>query len=162
MGVLQAGAAIRCVPVRNSRHAWHTVAPMECDVAVIGAGPAGLMACEKLLASGHQVDLFDAMPSVGRKFLLAGIGGLNLTHAEPLDRFIQRYGERAEPVGAWLHDFGPQAVREWAQSWGCETFVGSSQRVFPTDMKAAPLLRRWLQGLRARGLRVHTRHRWAG
>lgn len=136
------------------------------QVAIIGAGPAGLMAAEVLSAAGANVHVYDAMPSVGRKFLLAGLGGLNLTHAEPLDYFVQRYAERSEACAAWLNSFGPQAVRDWAQGLGIDTFVGSSQRVFPTDMKAAPLLRAWLHRLRhpTQGTPVtfHMRHRWNG
>ncbi|MEY2683704.1 MAG: hypothetical protein RJA09_848 [Pseudomonadota bacterium] len=136
-------------------------------VAVVGAGPAGLKAAEVLSSAGVPVHLYDAMPSVGRKFLLAGIGGLNLTHAEPLDRFVTRYGARNTEVGRWLALLGPQGVRDWAHGLGIDTFVGSSNRVFPTDMKAAPLLRAWLHRLRqptAGGAPVlfHMRHRWTG
>jgi uncharacterized flavoprotein (TIGR03862 family) len=132
------------------------------NVAIVGGGPAGLMAAEVLCEAGCHVDLYDAMPSVGRKFLLAGIGGLNLTHNEPLPAFVSRYGARAADVQAWLDDFGPAAVRQWAAELGIATFVGSSQRVFPLDLKAAPLLRAWLHRLRTRGLRLHMRHRWTG
>jgi uncharacterized flavoprotein (TIGR03862 family) len=137
------------------------------EVAVIGGGPAGLMAAELLSRAGHAVHLFDAMPSVGRKFLLAGKGGMNLTHAEPLDAFIGRYAERADRLRPLLQAFGPQTVRDWAAGLGIATFVGSSQRVFPTDMKAAPLLRAWLHRLRhpAPGgapVTFYMRHRWLG
>ena len=140
---------------------------MNVDVAVIGAGPAGLMAAEVLSAAGVSVHVFDAMPSVGRKFLLAGKGGLNMTHAEALDVFIDRFGPQSAEVGAWLNVWGPEAVRAWAHSLGIETFVGSSHRVFPNDMKAAPLLRAWLQRLRhpAAGgapVQFHMRHRCVG
>ena len=140
---------------------------LKVDVAVIGGGPAGLMAAEVLSSAGVAVHLFDAMPSVGRKFLLAGKGGMNLTHAEPLDAFIGRYAERADALRPLLEAFGPKEVREWAAGLGIDTFVGSSSRVFPTDMKAAPLLRAWLQRLRhpAEGgepVRFHMRHRWTG
>lgn len=139
---------------------------LEVDVLVVGGGPAGLMAAQSLHEAGHAVHLFDAMPTVGRKFLLAGIGGLNLTHAEPFDNFVARYGARASACRGWLERFGPQAVRDWAQGLGIETFIGSSQRVFPTDMKAAPLLRAWLHRLRqtAAGPAVtfHMRQRWTG
>jgi uncharacterized flavoprotein (TIGR03862 family) len=118
------------------------------------------MAAEVLAAGGVQVDLYDAMPSVGRKFLLAGKGGLNLTHAEPAERFGPRYGERAEAIAPWLDAFGPQALRDWAEGLGISTFVGSTGRVFPAEMKAAPLLRAWLHRLRASGVRFHMRHRW--
>lgn len=131
-------------------------------VAVVGGGPAGLMAAETLSAAGLAVELFDAMPSVGRKFLLAGKGGLNLTHGEPLPAFRGRYGERSEAVGGWLDAFPPQALRDWAAGLGVETFVGSSGRVFPVDLKAAPLLRAWLHRLRGAGVRLHMRRRWAG
>lgn len=140
---------------------------MHVEVAVIGAGPAGLMATEVLSAAGVSVHVFDAMPSVGRKFLLAGKGGLNMTYAEALDAFIDRFGPRSAEVGGWLKTWGPDAVRAWAHGLGIETFVGSSHRVFPTDMKAAPLLRAWLQRLRhpaAGGVPVqfHMRHRCVG
>ncbi|MCG2584661.1 TIGR03862 family flavoprotein [Massilia sp. TS11] len=131
-------------------------------IAVIGGGPAGLMAAEVLAEAGLAVDVYDAMPSVGRKFLLAGKGGMNITHAEPLDQFVKRYGTQAEQVGAWLHGFGPQALREWIHELGIDTFVGSSGRVFPTEMKAAPLLRAWLRRLRGQGVQFHQRHRWSG
>ncbi|HSV55171.1 MAG TPA: TIGR03862 family flavoprotein [Burkholderiaceae bacterium] len=135
-------------------------------VVVIGGGPAGLMAAEALAAAGArqgvQVHLFDAMPSVGRKFLLAGKGGLNLTHSEPLERFITRYGARRDAVQDWLQGFGPTQLRNWVQGLGVDTFVGSSGRVFPTDMKAAPLLRAWLHRLREAGVQFHMRHRWTG
>jgi predicted flavoprotein YhiN len=135
-------------------------------VIIVGAGPSGLMVAEKLSAAGIAVDLFDAMPSVGRKFLLAGKGGLNLTHAEPVDRFVTRYGARQTLMSDLAQDFGPQQVREWAKSLGVETFIGTSGHVFPTDMKAAPLLRAWLMRLRhpdsGVGVRFHMRHRWNG
>ena len=129
---------------------------------VIGGGPAGLMAAEILSAGGVQVDLYDAMPSVGRKFLLAGKGGMNITHSEDFDAFAGRYGKRRAEVEAWLAGFSPQQVREWIHGLGVDTFVGSSGRVFPTDMKAAPLLRAWLHRLRENGVRFHMRHRWLG
>jgi uncharacterized flavoprotein (TIGR03862 family) len=131
-------------------------------VAVIGAGPAGLMAAEVLAAAGVQVHVYDAMPSAGRKFLLAGRGGLNLTHAEPFDTFSTRYGSRAADIEPRLRAFDPQASREWAQGLGIATFVGTSGRVFPADMKAAPLLRAWLHRLREAGVLFHMRHRFTG
>ncbi len=131
-------------------------------VAVIGGGPAGLMAAEVLSAAGVQVDLYDAMASVGRKFLLAGKGGMNITHAEPYAGFIQRYGQRSGRVAPWLDAFDPTALRAWIHSLGVDTFVGTSGRVFPADMKAAPLLRAWLTRLRGAGVRFHMRHRWLG
>lgn len=120
------------------------------------------MAAERLSEAGVSVDLFDAMPSVGRKFLLAGKGGLNLTHSEPLEAFTARYDSRAPQVGAWLAHLSPSQLRTWAHDLGVSTFVGSSGRVFPAEMKAAPLLRVWLHRLRARGLKLHMRHRWQG
>ena len=135
---------------------------MTTDVAVVGAGPAGLMAAQELALAGWSVHLFDAMSSVGRKFLLAGKGGMNLTHSEPLDRFMQRYGEREPQLAPLLQAFGPDQVRAWAQGLGIETFVGTSGRVFPVDMKAAPLLRAWLHRLRGLGVHFHMRHRWQG
>jgi uncharacterized flavoprotein (TIGR03862 family) len=133
-----------------------------CSAAVIGAGPAGLMAAERLAKAGYAPHVFDAMPTASRKFLMAGRGGLNLTHAEPLERFVTRYGDRRADLGAALTEFGPQELRDWVQGLGIETFVGSSERVFPTGMKAAPLLRAWLTRLQAAGGQLHTRHRWQG
>lgn len=135
---------------------------MKKTALVIGAGPAGLMAAEVLLQAGWGVDVYDAMPSVGRKFLLAGKGGMNLTHSEPLKAFETRYGERQPQLARMLQHFGPAQLRDWVQALGFDTFVGSSGRVFPTDMKAAPLLRAWLHRLREAGLRLHMRHRWTG
>ena len=135
-------------------------------VAIIGAGPAGLMAAEVLSQAGVAVHVFDAMPSAGRKFLLAGRGGLNLTHSEPTAAFATRYGARSGNITPLLAAWDAQAVRNWAQGLGVETFVGTSGRVFPTDMKAAPLLRAWLHRLRnpQRGpaVQFHMRHRWLG
>jgi uncharacterized flavoprotein (TIGR03862 family) len=131
-------------------------------VAVIGGGPAGLMAAEVLASQGITVDLYDAMPSVGRKFLLAGRGGLNLTHSEPPEAFVARYGARSAQVARLLQAFDARALVAWAHALGIETFVGSSGRVFPEGMKAAPLLRAWLHRLRQSGVRLHMRHRWLG
>ena len=131
-------------------------------VAVIGGGPAGLMAAEVLAQGGVQVDLFDAMPSVGRKFLLAGVGGMNITHSESFEPFLSRYGARAEAIRPLLEAFPPTALCEWIHALGIETFNGSSGRVFPKEMKAAPLLRAWLHRLRAMGVRFHVRRRWLG
>jgi uncharacterized flavoprotein (TIGR03862 family) len=131
--------------------------------AVIGGGPAGLMAAEALAGAGlSSVNVFDAMPSVGRKFLLAGKGGLNLTHSEALPAFVARYGARSPQVARWLERLSPDALRGWAKGLGVDTFVGTSGRVFPTDMKAAPLLRAWLHRLRGQGVVFHMRHRWRG
>ncbi len=131
-------------------------------VAIIGGGPAGLMAAEVLIQGGAHVDLYDAMPSVGRKFLLAGKGGMNLTHSEAMTPFLSRYGQRQAEIEPLLATFGPEALRAWAHGLGIDTFVGSSGRVFPTDMKAAPLLRTWLHRLRGSGVNFHVRHRWLG
>lgn len=130
---------------------------------IVGGGPAGLMAAGQLAqCAGIQVEVYDAMPSPGRKFLIAGVGGMNITHAEPLPDFIRRYGPRADRLAPLLEAFGPQAVRDWIHGLGIETFVGSSGRVFPREMKAAPLLRAWLHRLRGQGVRFHVRHRWLG
>lgn len=131
-------------------------------VVVIGAGPAGLMAAEVLAAGGASVDVYDAMPSAGRKFLMAGKGGLNITHTEPSERFGGRYGDRAALLAPFIGAFGPEQIRAWIHGLSIETFVGTSGRVFPREMKAAPLLRSWLRDLRAKGVRLHMRHRWHG
>ena len=131
-------------------------------VAIIGGGPAGLMAAETVRAAGHAVDLYEAKGSPGRKFLIAGKGGLNLTHSDPPDVFVSRYRERATAVGAWLADFDASALREWAAGLGVETYVGTSGRVFPVDRKAAPLLRGWVRRLKEQGVRFHVQHRWTG
>jgi uncharacterized flavoprotein (TIGR03862 family) len=135
---------------------------LDVDIAVIGAGPAGLMAAQVAAKSSTRVHVFDAMPSVGRKFLLAGIGGLNLTHAEPFEQFVRRYHEAQPVLLPLLNRFGATQLRHWAHELGVETFVGSSQRVFPKDMKAAPLLRSWLARLKESGIHFHARHRWQG
>jgi uncharacterized flavoprotein (TIGR03862 family) len=132
------------------------------QVTIIGGGPAGLMAAQEAVKAGLQVDVYDAMPSVGRKFLLAGKGGLNLTHSEAAEPFVSRFGVRSGEIGALLAKFGAEDVLTWAHGLGVETFVGSSGRVFPKDMKAAPLLRAWLHQLRVAGVRFHMRHRWLG
>ena len=136
--------------------------PPAHSVAIIGGGPAGLMAAETLALAGVRVDLYDAMPSLGRKFLLAGVGGMNITHSEAYPAFVGRYGEREEEIHALLQGFDADALREWIHGLGIDTFVGTSGRVFPTDMKAAPLLRAWLKRLREAGVQLHTRHRWLG
>ncbi|HEX3121743.1 MAG TPA: TIGR03862 family flavoprotein [Rhodanobacteraceae bacterium] len=138
------------------------VRPDARRVAVIGGGPAGLMAAEVARAAGADVQLYDRLASAGRKFLIAGKGGLNLTHAEGADAFVARYGARRGEVGKWLAQFGASAVREWARGLGVETFVGTSGRVFPMDLKAAPLLRSWVRRLRASGVGFHMQHRWLG
>ena len=132
-------------------------------VVIVGGGPAGLMAAEVLSAlPGLAVDVYDAMPSVGRKFLMAGKGGMNITHSEPLPDFVGRYGARAGQLAPWLAAFSPTALRDWIHGLGIDTFVGTSGRVFPTEMKAAPLLRAWLHRLRSQGVHFHVRHRWLG
>ncbi|MGE8065515.1 TIGR03862 family flavoprotein [Pseudomonas sp. NPDC089569] len=131
-------------------------------VAIIGGGPAGLMAAEVLSQAGIRVDLYDGMPSVGRKFLLAGVGGMNITHSEAYPAFLSRYAERAPQIAPLLRAFGAEALCQWIHDLGIQTFVGTSGRVFPTDMKAAPLLRAWLKRLRDSGVVIHTRHRWIG
>ena len=131
-------------------------------VAIIGGGPAGLMAAEVARAAGLPVDLYEAKGSVGRKFLIAGKGGLNLTHSDPRAAFARRFRERSHAVSAWLDGFDADALREWARGLGVDTFVGSSGRVFPTDLKAAPLLRGWVRRLREQGVRFHVLHRWRG
>jgi uncharacterized flavoprotein (TIGR03862 family) len=132
-------------------------------VAIVGGGPAGLMAAEALSRAGaFDLHVYDAMPSVGRKFLLAGRGGMNITHAEPYEQFVARYGARAGALRPMLDAFGPDAVRAWVHGLGIETFVGTSGRVFPTEMKAAPMLRAWLHRLRESGVQFHQRHRWTG
>ncbi|HAA41635.1 MAG TPA: aminoacetone oxidase family FAD-binding enzyme, partial [Pseudomonas sp.] len=113
-------------------------------VSIIGGGPAGLMAAEVLSLAGVRVDLYDGMPSVGRKFLLAGVGGMNITHSEAYPAFVARYAERAPQMAALLRGFDAEALCEWIHGLGIQTFIGTSGRVFPTDMKAAPLLRAWL------------------
>lgn len=139
-------------------------------IAIIGGGPAGLMAAEALATANAtvsrkncpKIEIFDAMPSLGRKFLMAGKGGMNITHAEPLPDFVRRYGARSARIAPLLDAFGPGQLREWIHGLGIETFVGTSGRVFPTGMKAAPLLRAWLHRLRGQGVQFHVRHRWLG
>ncbi|TAK90179.1 MAG: TIGR03862 family flavoprotein [Burkholderiaceae bacterium] len=140
----------------------NTHEPPAKTCVVIGGGPAGLMAAEVLAQGGVQVDLFDAMPSVGRKFLLAGKGGMNITHSEAAAQFLSRYGARQAHIQPWLERFDAEALRAWVHDLGIATFVGTSGRVFPAEMKAAPLLRAWLHRLRETGVRFHMRHRWLG
>jgi hypothetical protein len=132
------------------------------NAAVIGGGPAGLMAAEVLSGAGFSVTVYDRMPSVGRKFLMAGRGGLNLTHAEPLDRFLGRYGAARDWIGPMVEAFPPFALRAWAEGLGQPVFEGPSHRVFPTAMKASPLLRAWLARLTAQGVEIGTRQAWQG
>ncbi|MGL5136166.1 MAG: NAD(P)/FAD-dependent oxidoreductase [Beijerinckiaceae bacterium] len=139
-----------------------SLTPESRDVAIVGAGPAGLMAAERLSAQGHRVTVYDRMPSPARKFLLAGRGGLNLTHGEALNAFLGRYGETAAQLSPLIAAFPPEAVRAWCESLGQETFVGSSGRIFPRAMKASPLLRAWLQRLDAQGVIFRAGWRWQG
>ena len=135
---------------------------MKDPIVIIGAGPAGLMAADRLSAAGLRVEIYDRMPSVARKFLMAGRGGLNLTHSEPFDRFATRYGKRAPLLKPALEAFTPKDLRAWADALDAETFVGTSGRIFPKAMKASPLLRAWLKRLEAQGVKLHTRHDWRG
>ena len=136
--------------------------PNTAAVHVIGAGPSGLMAAEILAKAGARVVVHDRMPSVGRKLLMAGRGGLNLTHTEPQEAFLARYAEAQGPISDWLDAFSPDALTEWANGLGQPTFVGSSGRVFPRAMKASPLLRAWLVRLNELGVEIRTRSRWTG
>src|SRR5437870_10758957 len=134
----------------------------QTEVAIIGAGPAGLMAAEVLARGGAGVTIYDAMASAGRKFLMAGRGGLNLTHSEPLPQFLARYREAEPRLKAAIEAFPPDRLREWSEALGEPTFVGSSGRVFPKGFKASPLLRAWLRRLDSQGLQLAVRHRWMG
>ena len=138
------------------------MSPDSKNIAVIGAGPAGLMAAETLVQGGGAVTVYDAMASAGRKFLMAGRGGLNLTHSEKLETFLTRYGKATPQLTAAIEAFPPSALREWSEALGQSTFVGSSGRVFPKAMKASPLLRAWLRRLDAAGVKFALRHRWTG
>ena len=133
-----------------------------CDVAVIGAGPAGLMAAEQLAKAGLSVRVFEAKASAARKFLMAGKGGLNLTHSEEFSSFVTRYGCRSADLTPWLEKWGASELQAWVKELGFDTFVGTSGRVFPADMKAAPLLRAWLVRMKSQGVQFHMRHRWVG
>jgi len=135
---------------------------MNHSVAIIGGGPAGLMAAEVLSQQHIKVDVYDSMSSLGRKFLMAGKSGLNLTHSEPFEKFVSRYGNRRKEIEKWLMDFTPDDLREWAHRLGVETFVGTSGRVFPKEMKASPLLRAWLKRLDEAGVNFYLRHKWVG
>lgn len=131
-------------------------------VAIIGGGPAGLMAAEILIAAGARVAVYESMPTLGRKFLRAGLGGLNITHSEPFGEFCLRYGDRQCHLQSFLNRFPPDTLRAWVHQLGIETFVGTSGRVFPKEMKAAPLLRTWVHRLRNSGVQFHLGHRWLG
>jgi uncharacterized flavoprotein (TIGR03862 family) len=135
---------------------------MAKSAVIIGGGPAGLMAAGVISANGVHVDLYEAMPSLGRKFLMAGKSGLNLTHSEPVEQFVSRYGKRRAQIEPLLRRFGPDELRGWVHGLGIETFVGTSGRVFPVGMKASPLLRAWLVRLRDSGVTFHLRHKWKG
>src|SRR5580692_2851271 len=132
------------------------------QAAVIGAGPAGLIAAETLAQDGATVTVYDAMPSVGRKFLMAGRGGLNLTHSEPLPTFLTRYREATPKLASAIESFPPERLRAWCEALGQPTFVGTSGRIFPKVLKASPLLRAWLRRLDAMGVSFSMRHRWTG
>ena len=134
----------------------------QSHIAVVGGGPAGLMAAEVLVGGGARVTVYDAMPSLGRKFLLAGRGGLNLTHSEDLAKLLGRYGAAEPRLRPAIEAFPPAALRAWCEALGQETFVGSSGRVFPKSMKTSPLLRAWLRRLDAAGVAFKLRHRWTG
>jgi len=152
-------------PVKSSKspHSEPSLpASSSSPVAIIGGGPAGLMAAEVLVNAGASVDVYESMPTLGRKFLRAGLGGLNITHSEPFPDFCTRYGDKQIQMQIFLESFPPDALREWVHSLGINTFVGSSGRIFPKEMKAAPLLRAWLHRLRVAGVRFHTNHRWLG
>src|SRR6266403_6259016 len=134
----------------------------QTQIAIIGAGPAGLMAAEELAQAGQRVTVHDAMPSAGRKFLMAGRGGLNLTHSEALPAFLKRYGAAMEHLEPAITAFPPECLRQWSEVLGQPTFIGSSGRVFPKAFKASPLLRAWLRRLDSQGVRLVLRHRWIG
>src|ERR1700720_2651969 len=138
------------------------VQKMQNNVAIVGTGPAGLMAAEVLAQGGARVTVYDAMPSVGRKFLMAGRGGLNLTHSEPLPAFLTRYREAMPQLTIAIEAFPPDRLRAWCEALGQPTFVGSSGRIFPKALKASPLLRAWLRRLDAMGVQFSMRHRWTG
>lgn len=138
-------------PIQNSK-----------NIAIIGGGPSGLMAAEIIASAGHRVTIYDSMPSMGRKFLLAGRGGLNLTHSEPLEKFITRYFEASPWLAPIIKNFDPQKLRKWCEDLGEETFVGTSGRVFPRSMKASPLLRAWFKKLDNLGVQYRLRHLWQG
>lgn len=145
-----------------SNHASAYNTNMSEPIAIVGAGPAGLMAAQVLARRNLRVAVYDALPSPARKFLMAGRGGLNLTHSEPFEIFVTRYGARRAYLEPLLQEFGPAQVRAWADALGAETFVGTSGRVFPRAMKASPLLRAWLKQLNDAGVTLHARHKWRG
>jgi uncharacterized flavoprotein (TIGR03862 family) len=151
------------MPVSNST--LKSIIPQSCKdkrVTIIGGGPAGLMAAEVLAGAGATIDVYESMPTLARKFLRAGLGGLNITHSEPYSTFCTRYKERQTELQPMLDNFAPEVFREWVHSLGIKTFVGTSGRVFPSEMKAAPLLRAWVHRLRTSGVRFHFNHRWLG
>lgn len=146
----------------ENRRALTSSAAASPRIVVIGAGPAGLFAAERIAAAGHRIAVYERLPSPARKLLMAGRGGLNLTHSDPLPPFKARYGDAAAWLAAALDRFPPQALRDWAEGLGQETFVGSSGRVFPRAMKASPLLRAWLARLSGVGVTIHLSRRWTG
>lgn len=148
--------------MRHQPFPHQEIFPINQTIAIIGAGPAGLMAAEILSARGAEVILYERKPSVGRKFLMAGRGGLNLTHSEDIDFFIQKYRERADILGPIVHAFPPQALRDWCEGLGEKTFIGTSGRVFPESFKASPLLRAWIRRLEEQGVLFMLNHEWCG
>jgi uncharacterized flavoprotein (TIGR03862 family) len=149
--------------IQSSREKLHSLSPQSNPIiAIIGAGPAGLMAAEVIASAGFSVSVYDAMPSVGRKFLLAGVGGMNITHSEPHAKLVSRYFDASSDLQPFLDQFTADNLRDWIHQLGVETFVGTSGRVFPKEMKAAPLLRAWLHRLRSMGVNIFTRHQWQG
>ena len=132
------------------------------NIAIIGGGPSGLMAAQIIATAGHHVTIYDAMPTFGRKFMMAGRGGLNLTHSEPLEQFTTRYFEASHWLAPHIKAYGPKALQQWCEELGQETFIGSSGRVFPVSMKASPLLRAWLKKLETLGVQYAFRHYWQG
>ncbi|NVJ68851.1 MAG: TIGR03862 family flavoprotein [Alphaproteobacteria bacterium] len=158
-------ACLELVSVHKPHHrrtSFVTERTEHVDVAIIGGGPAGLMAAEDLIDAGIKPTIYDAMPTPARKFLMAGKSGLNLSHSEPIQKFLKRYGAQEDRLGDAVRQFNSWAIRDWAQGLGSETFVGSSGRIFPNSFKASPLLRAWLARLHEGDAELHTLHRWAG
>ena len=132
------------------------------NITIIGGGPSGLMAAEIIATAGYQVTIYDAMPTLGRKFMMAGRGGLNLTHSEPLEKFITRYFEASNWLKPHIKAYDAQELQKWCEDLGQETFIGTSGRIFPRSMKASPLLRAWLKRLDNLGVKYFMRHSWQG